>query len=163
MSVSRLGLAAFSAAVLLTLQACATSRAKLPTQHYVPVSRAIRSWGTLELDDKHLRLEAFKGEMKLQYAGKMPEKEGNDLSGASVYRVQNADRYFKENSGGKSWCAEPARWVAVSSRNGAPAWSEEIWMALLTVDDWTRYGDGGTGYCAGGRYVLVSNEGTSPD
>jgi hypothetical protein len=163
MSVSRFGLAALGGAVVLLLQACATSRAKFPTQHYVPVSRAMRSWGTLELDDKHLRLEAFKGEMKLQYAGKMPEKEGSNLSGASVYRVQNADKYFKANSGGSSWCARPARWVAVSSRNGAPAWSGEIWMALLTVDDWTRYSDERTGYCAGGKYVLLSNDATPPE
>src|SRR5436853_134325 len=79
------------------------------------------------------------------------------LSSASVYRVKNADKYFKQNIAAQRLCAEPVRWVAVGSRNGAPAWSGEIWLTLLTIDDWTRYAAQGVKSCASGTYVISSD------
>jgi hypothetical protein len=145
----------------VVVASCATP-ARFPTQRYVPVTHDMQPWGTLELDDKHLKLEGLEGSMKLQYTGRMPDVEGSDFSGATVYRVTNAEKYFKQNIGRPHLCAGPARWVAVGSRSGAPAWSAEIWVALLVADNWTRYSNDGTGYCAGGMYVLASNQGASP-
>ncbi|SRR6266446_2618457 len=163
MTVRRSRLAALCSMAVLSLHACATSRARFPTQRYLPVSSAMHAWGKLELDDKHLRLEALTGEMKLRYAGRMPEMEGSDLSSASVYRVKNAANYFKQNIAARRLCAQPVRWVAVGSRNGAPAWSGEIWLTLLTIDDWTRYAAEGARSCASGTYVQVSADNASRD
>ena len=163
MTVRRLPLAALCSMAVLSLHACATSRARFPTQRYLPLGSAMRAWGKLELDDKHLRLEALTGEMKLQYAGRMPEMEASDLSSASVYRVKNADRYFKQNIAAQRLCAEPVRWVAVGSRNGAPPWSGEIWLTLLTIDDWTQYAAQGAKSCASGTYVQASTDEAARD
>jgi hypothetical protein len=157
MNDERFGRAAIGAAMMSILAACAGSGATQPMQRYVPVSRSVEPLGALELDNKRMRLEAFDGEMKLQYAGRMAEVEGSDLSGASVYRVTNGDSYLKRNRSRRELCPAPPRWLAVASRTGAPAWSGEIWVALLTVDDWAKYNPGGSGYCIGGQYIRAPN------
>jgi hypothetical protein len=154
---------ALTAALFLALAACA-SAAKFPTHHYIPVSTEVEPWGTLELDDKHLRLEALQGELRLEYVGRFPEMEGNDLSSASVYRVKNGARYLALNSGQRALCNAPPRWLAVSSTSGAPAWSGEIQVALLTLPDWRQFNPGSPAPpndsqpCASGRYILASGE-----
>lgn len=91
--------------------------------------------------------------MKLEYVGLMPDETGEQLAGASVYRVKNADSYFKKNAGRDGYCTATPRWVAVNSRTGAPAWSSEIWVGLLAIADWAKFSPNEHRYCAGGDYV----------
>ena len=133
--------------------ACSAPRVRLPSQHYIPVSRAMERWGGLELSHTNLHLESLQGDMNLEYVGIMPELAGSDLAGASVYRVRNATRYFKQNEGKNPLCSEPARWVAVNSPTGAPAWSDKVWVGLLTIEEWAKYTPDSGGYCAGGLYL----------
>ncbi len=153
---SRLLIGAFAGALLIGA-ACSSPPVRLPSQHYIPVSRATQQWGALDLSNTRMRLRALEGEMKLEYVGLMPELAGSDLAGAHVYRVRNADRYFKQNQGRSHFCTEPARWLAVNSRTGAPAWSDEIWIGLLTIEDWSTYTPDVTGYCAGGLYLRATD------
>lgn len=142
--------------VVLTLAACASGSRGGEGEHYVPLSRAMTSWGELQLSHRTLRLDALDGEMKLDYAGVMPEQAGEELSGAAVYRVTNAKAYFSQNRQHEEFCEEPPRWLLVNSRNGAPAWSDEIWVAVLTLENWSAYTPDQAGYCAGGIYVRAS-------
>jgi hypothetical protein len=113
--------------------------------------------GEMVLSNTELRLGSLEGEMKLEYVGLMEDKAGKDLAGATVYRVKNAEGYFKKNTGRQGYCAEPPRWVAVNSETGAPAWSTEIWVAFLTVEDWSQFTPAAHHYCAGGSYVRAAD------
>jgi hypothetical protein len=140
----------------LALAACATEGRSEAGEHYVPISRAVTAWGELQLSHRSLRLDALEGEMKLDYVGVMPEVAGEELGGATVYRVTNARKYFSQNRERQQFCSEAPRWLLVNSRNGAPAWSDEIWVAMLTLDDWAAYTPDQAGYCAGGMYVRAA-------
>jgi hypothetical protein len=109
--------------------------------------------GELDLSNSVMRFGALEGEMKLKYAGQMPESAGEDMAGASVYEVRNAQPYFKKNEGRKAYCAVAPRWVAVNSTTGAPAWSNEITVSLLTLEEWQNYRPVAYQSCAGGTYV----------
>jgi hypothetical protein len=153
MSRSLIRAAAATLTGLLFLAACTASHTRFPIQRYVPVTRSILPLGELHLSNTEMRLAQLEGEMKLQYVGLMPETAGTDLAGASVYRVRNSARYFKQNAGKNAYCDEAPRWVAVNSQTGAPAWSSEIWVGLLTIKDWSKFTPDAHRYCAGGDYV----------
>ena len=63
------------------------------------------------------------------------------------------DGFFKQNRDHGDFCEEPVRWVALNSKTGAPMWSNEISVALLTLEDWSQYAPNVQGYCAGGKYI----------
>ena len=141
--------------VVLTflLNACATPHTQFPLQKYVPISRSMEPLGELHLSNTVMQLAELDGEMKLQYVGQMPDAAGEQLAGASVYRVKNWQPYFKQNAGRNAYCAEPPRWVAVNSDTGAPAWSREVTVALLTLEKWSEYTPDQHRSCAAGKYV----------
>lgn len=148
--------AAAAVPALLSLVACTAKTPQHENQRFVPVSRAMQSWGVLEFNNRELHLEALSGDMQLEYVGALTEQAGEDLNGAAVYRIKNADKYFKRNQSSLDFCTQPARWVALGSSTGAPAWSSEITFALLTIDDWSKYAVNTSGYCAGGKYVRAA-------
>jgi hypothetical protein len=142
-----------AAAMLLLLAACAGRNAHLPVQNYVPTTQALLPLGPLQLSNIELQFGALEGEMKLQYVGIMPESAGPDMAGATIYRVKNAASYFRKNQGKSAFCSETPLWVAVSSATGAPAWSTEIWVGLLTLEDWAKFRHAVNRVCLGGSYV----------
>ena len=152
---ARLSAAGSAAALVavLALGSCSSQRTRFPVQRYVPVSRAMAPLGELHLSNTQLRLAALDGEMKLEYVGHMPDTGGTDMAGGSVYRVKNSDRYFKQNEGRNGWCNEPPMWVVVNSDTGAPSWSSEIFVGLLTVKEWSKFTPAESGFCGGGNYV----------
>ena len=91
--------------------------------------------------------------MKLQYVGIMPDSAGPDIAGATIYRVKNAEAYFRKNGGNEAFCSTAPLWVAVSSESGAPAWSNEIWVGLLTLDNWANFKAPQDQACLSGNYV----------
>ena len=135
------------------LNACATPHTQFPLQKYVPISRSMEPLGELHLSNTVMQLDALEGEMKLQYVGQMPDAAGESLAGASVYRVRNWQPYFKQNAGRTGYCNQPPRWVAVNSDTGAPAWSREVTVALLTLEEWSQYTPDQHRSCAAGTYV----------
>lgn len=142
-----------AACAVLTLTACSAPRQHFPLTRFVPTSREMAPLGELHLSGTQLRLAALDGEMKLEFVGLMPESGGTDMAGGSVYRVKNADRFFKQNEGRNAWCHEAPRWIVVNSETGAPAWSNEIFVGLLTVDQWAKFTPQEDGFCGGGKYV----------
>jgi hypothetical protein len=145
--------AALPILLFFMLAACASSRARLPIQHYVPTNTELLPLGQLHMSNTQLEFEALEGQMKLQYVGIMPETAGPDIAGATIYRVKNADGFFKKNAGKDAFCSETPRWVAVSSESGAPAWSSQIWVGLLTVKDWASFQQARDHACLSGGYV----------
>lgn len=141
---------------VLAITACSAPRTKFPVQRYVPVSRDVAPLGELHLSNTQLRLSALEGEMKLEYVGLMPDTGGTDMAGGSVYRVKNADSYHKKNEGRNAWCSDPPRWVVVNSETGAPSWSSEIFVGLLTVKEWSQFKPAEPGYCGGGDYARTA-------
>src|SRR5438552_9661012 len=91
---------------LVLLNACTTPHTQFPLQKYVPVSRGMEPLGELHLSNTAMQLAELAGEMKLQYVGQMPEAAGEELAGASVYRVKNWQAYFKQNAGRNAYCKE---------------------------------------------------------
>ena len=107
----------------------------------------------MRLSNEALVIESLKGEMRLEYVGAMDETAGADLEGASVFRIKNSERYFRQNRDQSERCGGPVRWLALNSATGAPIWSREIWVALLTIEDWSQYAPNAHGQCASGKYV----------
>jgi hypothetical protein len=145
--------AALTMSLLLCLGACASSRAQFPVQQYVPTTRELLPLGQLHLSNTQLQLDALEGQMKLQYVGIMPDSAGPDIAGATIYRVKNAKDFFKKNAGKDSFCSKAPLWVAVSSESGAPAWSKQIWVGLLTLEDWSKFRHAEDRVCLGGDYL----------
>jgi hypothetical protein len=144
---------ALLASILVLVQACSASHARLPVQHYVPTTKALLPLGELHLSNTELQLEGLEGRMDLEFAGIMPESAGPDIAGSSVYRVKNAEGFFKKNSGKEAFCSEMPLWVAVNSTTGAPAWSNEIWVGLLTLKEWASFTHATDRVCLGGDYL----------
>jgi hypothetical protein len=145
--------AVVSMTLLLWLAACASSRAQFPVQQYVPTSRELLPLGELLLSNTQLQFAALEGQMKLQYVGIMPDSAGPDIAGATIYRVKNAADFFRKNAANGSFCEKAPLWVAVSSESGAPAWSNQIWVGLLTLEDWATFKSPQDEACLAGNYV----------
>jgi len=144
------------AAVVSVLCGCMTKSPAHEQHRFLPISRSMEPWGALEFDNRRMQLESLQGTMSLEYVGALPETAGKDLEGAAVYRIKNAAKYFEKNRDKESFCPQAAQWVALNSKAGAPAWSSEIFFALLTLDDWSRYEPGNGDSCASGKYVRGS-------
>ena len=139
--------------LLFLLASCASSRAQFPIQQYVPTTRELLPLGELLLNNTQLQFAALQGQMKLQYVGIMPDSAGPDIAGATIYRVKNAEGFFRKNAGNEGFCSKAPLWVAVSSESGAPAWSNQIWVGLLTLEDWQSFMPGKDEACLGGDYL----------
>ena len=149
-------MSAVASTVLLLLTACASHGARFPVQQYVPTTTALLPLGQLFLSNTQLQFAALEGQMKLQYVGIMPDSAGPDIAGATIYRVKNAEGFYKKNVGKNAFCSEQPLWVAVSSHTGAPAWSDEIWVGLLTLEDWAKFRHAEDRVCMGGDYVRTA-------
>ncbi len=145
-----------AAALAALLTGCFAKPAPLPLQDYVPRTRELQPLGQLHLNNRELKLDSLEGAMQLEFAGIMPDSAGPDIAGSSVYRVKNAEEFFRKNSGKNAFCDRMPRWVAVNSPTGAPAWSDEIWLGMLTLEDWARFAHGADRVCIGGDYVRTS-------
>ena len=144
------------ASTVLLLAACASHGARFPVQQYVPTTTALLPLGQLFLSNTQLQFAALEGQMKLQYVGIMPDSAGPDMAGATIYRVKNAEGFYKKNVGKNAFCSAQPLWVAVSSHTGAPAWSDEIWVGLLTLEDWAKFRHAEDRVCMGGDYVRTA-------
>jgi hypothetical protein len=168
-----LHIAAVKLAMLGMLVACAKPGASVAPQSsrppdtaeqtYTPVSRVSETWGSLQYSNSRARLAAFEESMQLESVGVMPDTAGSDLAGAQVYRVKNAEDFFERNKGRSGFCSEPPRWLAVRRipRDSPP--SGDIWLAMLTLDDWSVYRPDVPGYCAGGLYSPAASEARRAD
>jgi hypothetical protein len=144
---------AVAMSLLFLLASCASSRAQFPVQQYVPTTQELLPFGELFLSNTQLRFATLEGQMKLQYVGIMPDSAGPDIAGATIYRVKNAADFFRKNGGNDAFCSKAPLWVAVSSESGAPAWSKQIWIGLLTLENWESFKPPQDQACLSGNYV----------
>ena len=67
--------------------------------------------------------------------------------------MKNPEDFFRVNTGTSGFCTETPLWVAVNSKTGAPAWSNEIWLGLLTLEAWARFTPPTHKACISGTYI----------
>ena len=118
------------------------------SRHYGPyTNKELR--GDLDLSASAAAFGKLNGEMRLEFAGTMPETRDFDTSSAAVYRVGNADEYFQANKAKPGACPQPARWFVVR-----PFGAIAIRITLLTVADWKTFKPDGVGRCGAATYQL---------
>ena len=105
--------------------------------------------GHLKLSTTSARFTVLSGTMRLEAAGTMPPSDSFETGGARVFRVLNADEFFKTNAGKNGFCGEPVRWLGVRSIGKG-----EIRVTFLTLDDFRAYRSDGPGLCSGDSYAL---------
>jgi hypothetical protein len=113
--------------------------------------------GTMRLSNSFAAFEQYKGHMTLEFAGFLPNYPGyriasEFLSGASVYRVTNAEQFFSDNPmicGGK-----PLKFIVTKLTSLADVRNEtmavNLW--LLSLDDYGAFGPWTSDPCGGDTY-----------
>jgi len=115
--------------------------------------------GTMQLSGTSASFEDHKGQMTLEYAGELPKFSGyriasDFLSGARVYRVTNADQYFKDNPmicGGKPLKFIVAKVTSLEDIEDGPLASINLW--LLSLDDYKDFRPTMSDPCGGDTYT----------
>ncbi len=119
---------------------------------YAPVDDVGRSWGTFDFYRTHATFAAFSGHLALAEAGRLGAAAGEELAGAQVFKIVNADEHFAGNRGREGTCLNAPRWLAVKSlpaRGGEPP---RIRAALLMLEDWQAFVPGKPGFCGSAVY-----------
>lgn len=117
---------------------------------YQPSSRdAVAIMGPMKLGSNFLSFEKFPGHMELEYAGVLPDVPAKghvraELAGAPVYRVTNADEYFRISK----VCSGPVRWIALEFIRAPTAAPTAVggWVHLSTAEELSQFN---AGSCSG--------------
>ena len=150
--------AALPAAVLAASLACAAPAAAagndaMPTsavRAYGPYSSGTDvRLGSMLLGTGSVKFAALEGTMQLEDAGRMPDDAGSETGGARVFRVANAEPFFRANAGRNGFCDAPVRWLGVK-----PAGKGLIRVMFLTLEDYRAYRPDGPGLCSGDTYMM---------
>lgn len=128
------------------------------TLTYISTGTSLQSpLGAMRLSNSSAAFEAYKGSAALEFAGTLPNYPGyriasEFLSGASVYRVTNADQYFQDNPticGGK-----PIKFVVtkLTSLSDVKDETMAINLWLLSTDNYGDFGPWTSDPCGGDTY-----------
>jgi hypothetical protein len=118
--------------------------------------------GVMHLSANYASFESHKGHMALEFAGVMPKYAGyrvasQFLSGASVYRVTNAEQYLFDNPmicGGKAPKFVVARFESLADvKDGT--WAVNLW--LVSLDDYMQFRPWTVDPCGGDTYRAVKD------
>jgi hypothetical protein len=113
--------------------------------------------GTMRLSGNFAAFEHHQGAMTLEYAGVLPPFPGyriasEFLSGASVYRVTNAEQYFLDNPticGGKPLTFVVTKFTSLADVKGGTM-AVNLW--LLSLDDYNEFQPTTSDPCGGDTY-----------
>lgn len=108
-----------------------------------------RRLGSMMLGSGSAAFAALAGTMQLEPAGRMPAAAGDEAGGTRIFRVLNADAYFRANAGRAGVCDAPVRWLAVR-----PAGRALVRVIFLTIEDVRAYRPGGPGLCSADTYMM---------
>ena len=126
-------------------------------REYDPVSIGTDSLlGTLYMSDKFASFSKLKGHMDLQFAGTMPDFGDTQLSNAHVYRITNAESFFRKNKLANGYCGDKVFWLGVRVLPQLPGllrWPRDsIRVTLITNPDYRKLTPGSV--CSGSSYRL---------
>ena len=104
---------------------------------YDPVSEnAQADLGQMRLSKTFASFSELRGHMDLEFAGTLPDSREEMVSGAHVYKIRNADRYFEQNKNARGFChrkvywlalrMEPVRWVDQPDQPSDMVWVTQI-------------------------------------
>jgi hypothetical protein len=141
-------------AVAIALQAGTASAADpMPAatvRTYEPYSNGTDyTLGRMRLSATSATFLRLKGRLALEPAGTISVQGSSETDGATVYRVINAEEFFKLNQGRNGFCDAPIRWVGVRDLG-----RERIRISFLTIPDFRDYRPTEPGLCAADSYGL---------
>jgi hypothetical protein len=128
------------------------------TLNYISTGTELQSpLGAMQLSSNFAAFENYKGYMTLEFVDVVPKFPGyriasEFLSGASVYRVTNADQYFFDNPticGGK-----PLKFIVakVTSLADVKDGTSSVNLWLLSLDNYADFGPVTFDPCGGDTY-----------
>jgi hypothetical protein len=137
----------------------------LPTsivRTYLPISSGTDSaLGFLRLSERFASFSRIKGHMDLEFAGVLPDFGIRQISGASIYRVVNADEFYRDNRVTLGPCPRPITWLGVVLlKDFQPAPNEPrnaVRVSLFTISNYRNYDPNQPGLCRTDTYALPSN------
>jgi hypothetical protein len=114
--------------------------------------------GSLSISETYASFSGLKGSMVLRYAGMLPDFGDTQASGARVYRIVNADQYYRENKWPNGLCDREVKWVGVRVFPPAPPGYElpkkSVRFTALVGDDFKSLDPNSV--CTGAMYQLRS-------
>jgi hypothetical protein len=126
---------------------------------YTSTGNALRSLlGSAHLSSTSAAFDQYKGAMTLELAGTLPNYPGYRIaseffSGASVYRVTNADQYFLDNPticGGKPLKFIVMKFTSLADIQDSPPMAVTLWLS--SQDDYADYRPMTFDPCGGDTY-----------
>jgi hypothetical protein len=129
------------------------------TLTYTSTGNALRSpLGSAQLSSTSAAFEQYKSSMTLEFAGVLPSYPGYRIaseffSGASVYRVTNADQYFLDNPticGGKPLKFIVMKFISLADIQDSPPMAVTLWLS--SQDNYADYRPMTFDPCGGDTY-----------
>ena len=129
------------------------------TQTYTSTGNALRSpLGRAQLSSTSAAFEEYKGSMSLEFAGVLPNYPGYRIAseffaGASVYRVTNADQYYRDNPticGGKKPNFIVMKFTSLADIKDSPPMAVTLWLS--SEDNYADYSPMTFDPCGGDTY-----------
>ena len=116
------------------------------TKSYAAGSRAaVATLGDLQISNSAAKFQKIKVSLKLRYVGVAKNfQTAPSPADVSVYQVLNSDEEFKTTNHCQG---APIRWVMVH-----PLQNGEIWIDLLSIEDYQNYALKVSGMCFGGYF-----------
>jgi hypothetical protein len=129
------------------------------TMTFTSTGNALRSpLGSAHLSSTSAAFDQYKGAMTLELAGTLPNYPGyriasEFLTGASVYRVMNADQYFLDNPticGGKPAKYVVMKFTSLADIQDSPPMAVTLWLS--SQDNYANYSPTTFDACGGDTY-----------
>lgn len=129
------------------------------TLTYTSTGNALRSpLGSAQLSSTSAAFDRYKGSATLEFAGTLPNYPGyriasEFLAGASVYRVTNADQYYRDNPtlcGGRPLKFIVMKFTDLTDIQDSPPMAVSLWLS--SQDNYANYSPTNFDPCGGDTY-----------
>ena len=140
----------------------------LPTatiRQYTPTAADVLAiLGDMRLSEKFVSFSMLKGHMDLQFVGTMPDYINLKDSEIRVYRVINADEFFRMNPAVPFLCNGPIKWMGVRLLEEFQSFRSEpvkdVSISFFDISDYRDYrprSGGPGGFCSALAFELQRN------
>jgi hypothetical protein len=119
---------------------------------YAPADAIAASWGAFDYYRTHATFAAFQGHLSLEDAGRMPASAGEELAGAQVFKIVNAEEHFAANRSREGACLTAPRWLAIKALKEELG-EKRVRVALLMLENFGAFVPGKPGFCGAGIYA----------
>ena len=97
--------------------------------------------GDLQLNDRFAAFSHLSGHMDLQFWDVERDSPDDELSGAQIFRVLNANDFFAKNKGKNGFCGEAPKWFVIGKMEPIYPFRPpgQVRIFLITIDDLRRF------------------------